>query len=65
MSPLMLIGFIGSLAAISICRQPGVKFFSVITFFNYKEKLTPNGAKIYLIFTILLALGIIIKFVAK
>jgi hypothetical protein len=62
---LLIIAFIGIMLTIYRCRQPGVKFFTTITIFNRNEKLTPNGAKLYVVFFVMLAIGLVISFAGK
>ncbi|MGF6775850.1 OB-fold protein [Paraburkholderia sp. GAS334] len=57
-----LIGFFGLFAVMAICRQPNVKFFSVITLWNRKQKLTPLGSKLHLLFSVVLLAGIALNF---
>lgn len=42
------VGLCGILLACGFCRQPNVRFFSFITIFNRRKKLTPYGARVYL-----------------
>ena len=62
---LLIIGAIGLLVIIGACRKPEIKFFSVVTIFNRKEKLTERGAKIYVFFFALLIVGILFKFIGN
>jgi hypothetical protein len=58
------LGFLGVMITIAMCRKPGVKFFSRISVFNRKEKLTPTGATLLLIFFGLGAVGVILKIIS-
>lgn len=62
---LLLIGTIGLLATIGMCRKPGVKYFTIFTVFNRKEKLTEKGATLYLVFLAIALVGIAISFASK
>ena len=57
-----LIGLIALLGTIAVCRKPGVKFWSPITLYNRKEKLTDIGSKIYVVSLCVLLLGIVLRF---
>lgn len=59
---LLLIGAIGLLTIIATSRKPGVKYFSVVTVFNRKDKLTETGAKLYMVFFGIAVLGMALKF---
>jgi hypothetical protein len=54
------LGFLGLILTFYFFRKPNVKFFSFITFFNRKEKLTDAGAKLYVIFCIVIIAGLLI-----
>lgn len=54
------LGFLGLMLTFYFCRKPNIKFFSFITFFNRKEKLTDTGAKLYVIFCIIIIAGLVI-----
>jgi hypothetical protein len=62
---LLLIGAIGLLTTIGVCRKPGVKYFSIVTVFNRKDKLTEKGATVYLVFFAIALLGIVLNFASK
>jgi len=60
MGPVMsLVGVVGAVLVCAFCRQPHVKFFSPVTVFNRKQKLTPIGAKLYAVFLLLVVLGVV------
>lgn len=59
---LLLIGLVGLMATIYRCRLPGVAFFSFITVFNRKSKLTATGSQVYLVFFGVLVLGLLLSF---
>ena len=59
---LLLIGVIGLLVTIYNFRLPGVPFFSIITVFNRKIKLTETGSKVYVVFLVVLILGLLLRF---
>lgn len=59
---LLLIGAIGLLVAIYRYRLPGVPFLSVVTVFNRKQKLTPTGSTVYLVFFVVAILGLLMRF---
>jgi hypothetical protein len=46
-------------------RKPGIPFFSVVTIFNRKEKLTETGSKVYIVFFSIAAIGIVLNLVLK
>jgi hypothetical protein len=58
------LGFLGMILTIAMCRKPGVKFFSRISVFNRKEKLTQTGATLLLISFGLGAIGVILKIIS-
>jgi len=62
---LTTIGLIGLMTVIGKYRKPDVKFFSFITVFNRKEKLTERGAKFYLVFFFIIIAGIILRVVTS
>lgn len=62
---LLLIGAIGLLITIGVCRKPGIKYFSVITVFNRKDKLTDKGATVYLVFFAMALIGLVLNFTAQ
>jgi Na+-transporting methylmalonyl-CoA/oxaloacetate decarboxylase gamma subunit len=53
--------FLVLLIIVTTCRQPNVKFLSFITVFNRKQKLTPVGAKLYVVFSVLFLIGIVLN----
>jgi hypothetical protein len=55
------VGLCGILLACGFCRQPNVGFFSFITIFNRRKKLTPYGAKVYLTSSITLLAGLTLQ----
>lgn len=59
---LLLIGAIGLLFTIHKFRLPGVPFFSIITVFNRKQKLTDTGGTVYLVFFVVAMLGLLLRF---
>ncbi|CAG9183225.1 lysozyme inhibitor LprI family protein [Cupriavidus pinatubonensis] len=52
-----LAGVVGAVLVCALCRQPSVKFFSPVTVFNRKQKLTPIGAKLYVLFLVVILAG--------
>ena len=62
---LTVIGLFGMIGTIAKCRKPDVKFFSPITIFNRKEKLTETGAKLYMGFFSVLLAGLVLKFMVS
>jgi hypothetical protein len=58
---LLMIGFLGVMGTIAKYRKADVEFFSIITIFNRKEKLTEFGAKLYVGFFIVLLAGLVLK----
>ncbi|WP_314436803.1 hypothetical protein [Massilia timonae] len=58
---LLLIGAIGLLVTIHHFRLPDVPFFSIITVFNRKQKLTETGSKVYLVFFVVIVLGLLLR----
>lgn len=54
---IILAGFLGAILVVALCRQPNVKFYSPVTLFNRKTKLTSTGANLYLVFLIIAAIG--------
>lgn len=62
---LLIIGGIGVLVTIGKFRKPGIPFFSLITIFNRKEKLTATGATAYVLFFSIAVIGIILNFALK
>lgn len=61
---LLLIGAGGLLTTIGVCRKPGINYFSIVTVFNRKDKLTEKGAKLYVVFFGIALLGLALKFFA-
>lgn len=59
---LFIIALAGLLFTLFRFRQPGVKFWTPVTIFNRKEKLTPTGAKLYVACFVLLAIGLAFNF---
>lgn len=59
------LGFLGLMLTFSFCRKPDVNFFSFITFFNRKEKLTDIGAKLYVVFCIMIIAGLMIGRISR
>jgi hypothetical protein len=62
---LLIIGAIGLMFTIGQFRKPGIPFFSVVTIFNRKEKLTETGSKVYIVFFSIAAIGIVLNLVLK
>lgn len=62
---LMTIGLVGLMGTIAKYRKPEVKFLSIITIFNRKEKLTDTGAKLYVVFFFVLLSGFAMKLLAS
>jgi uncharacterized protein YecT (DUF1311 family) len=56
-SIITLTGFLGAMLVVVLCRQPNVRFYSLVTVFNRKTKLTEAGAKLYVVFLIIAAIG--------
>lgn len=52
-----LAGVVGGILVCAFCRQPNVKFFSPVTLFNRKQKLTPIGARLYVVFLVVILAG--------
>ncbi|QIE29782.1 hypothetical protein [Caballeronia sp. SBC2] len=55
------VGLCGILLACGFCRQPNIRFFSFITIFNRRKKLTPYGARVYLTSAIVMLLGCMLQ----
>ena len=58
---LLLIGAVGLLLTIYQYRLPGIPFFCFITVFNRKQKLTDKGSKVYLVFFVMMVIGLLVS----
>ena len=59
---LLIFALFTILLVVAVFRKPGIPFFSVVTVFNCKSKLTDLGAKLYLAASVLLIAGILSSF---
>lgn len=59
---LIIIGGLILIIAVAACRQPGVKFFTPVTIFNCRAKLTTAGSTIYIVGFIIAILGVLASF---
>jgi hypothetical protein len=59
------LGLVGVILVCAFCRQPDIGFFSPITVFNRKKKLTPNGSKLYVICLVVLLVGLALQVVQR
>lgn len=59
---LLIFALFTMLLVVAVFRKPGIPFFSVVSVFNCKSKLTGLGAKLYLAASVLVIAGILSSF---
>lgn len=57
----LIIALFAMLLVVGVFRKPGIPFFSFVTVFNRKSKLTDLGAKLYLGATVLLVTALLLS----